>query len=119
MQVEKDYYAILGVSKTATAQDIKKAYRRLARRYHPDSSVDEGDATRFREIQQAYDVLGDPDQREAYDRWREIEGLDQKPALILRATSTYQILPCLHEEQVFYVLLKSCPLQISKARDHP
>jgi len=119
MQVEKDYYAILGVSKTATAQDIKKAYRRLARRYHPDSSVDEGDATRFREIQQAYDVLGDPDQREAYDRWREIEGLDQKPALILRATSTYQILPCLHEEQVFYVLLEIMPTSDIKGKRPP
>jgi Ca-activated chloride channel family protein len=119
MQVEKDYYAILGLSKTATAQDIKKAYRRLARRYHPDASVDEEDATRFREIQQAYDVLGDPDQREAYDRWREIEGLDQKPALILRATSTYQILPCLDEEQAFYVLLEIMPTSDIKGKRSP
>jgi len=77
MQVDKDYYAILGLSKTATAQEIKKTYRRLARRYHPDAGADEEEAAHFREIQEAYDVLSDPHQREAYDRWREMEGLDQ------------------------------------------
>jgi len=106
MQVEKDYYAILGLSKTATAEEIKKAYRHLVRRYHPDAGADEKEAAHFREIQEAYDVLGDPEQREAYDRWREMEGLGQKPALILRVTPSYQTLPCLSEEQVFYVLLE-------------
>ncbi len=109
MQVEKDYYAILGLSKTATVQEIKKAYRRLARRYHPDAGADEEDIARFREIQEAYEVLGDPDQREAYDRWRKMEGLDQKPALTLKATPSRQTLSCLDEEQAFYVLLEVVP----------
>ena len=52
MQVEKDYYAILGLTNTATPQEIKKAYRRLARRYHPDSGTEEEDAAHFREIQE-------------------------------------------------------------------
>jgi Ca-activated chloride channel family protein len=119
MQVEKDYYAILGLSKTTTAQEIKKAYRRLARRYHPDTGADEEDAARFREIQEAYDVLGDPEQREAYDRWREMEGLDQKPALILRATPSYQALPCLGEGQAFYVLLEIMPTSEIKGKRPP
>ena len=58
--LEKDYYKVLGVSKTATAAEIKKAYRKLARKYHPDAN--KGDATaeeRFKEISEAYDVLSD------------------------------------------------------------
>ncbi|MEO0248589.1 MAG: DnaJ domain-containing protein [candidate division WOR-3 bacterium] len=106
MQVEKDYYAILGLSKSATAEEIKKAYRHLVRRYHPDAGADEEEAAHFHEIQEAYDVLSDPEQREAYDRWREMEGLDQRPALILKATPSYQTLSCLSEEQAFYVLLE-------------
>jgi Ca-activated chloride channel family protein len=119
MQVEKDYYAILGLSKTATAQEIKKAYRHLARRYHPDAGADEKDAAHFREIQEAYDVLCDPEQREAYDRWRGMEGLDQKPALILRATPSCQTLACLGEEQAFYVLVEVMPAPEIKGKRPP
>ncbi len=109
MQVEKDYYAILGLSKTATAEEIKKAYRQLVRRYHPDAGADDEEAAHFPEIQEAYEVLSDPERREAYDRWRQIEGLDQKPALILKATPSYQALPCKSEDQAFYVLLEIMP----------
>ncbi len=119
MQVEKDYYDILGLSKAATAQEIKKAYRRLARRYHPDAGADEEEAGQFREIQEAYDVLSDPDQREAYDRWRVMEGLDQKPALILRATPSYQTLSYVDEEQAFYVLLEVMPTPEIKGKGPP
>jgi curved DNA-binding protein len=65
----KDYYEVLGVSKTATADDIKKAYRKLARKYHPD--VNPGDKSteeRFKEINEAYEVLSDPDKRKRYDQ---------------------------------------------------
>jgi len=64
----QDYYKTLGVDKKASAEEIKKAYRKLAREYHPDRNPDDKDAeSRFKEIGQAYDVLGDPDKRRQYD----------------------------------------------------
>ncbi|HWY18277.1 MAG TPA: molecular chaperone DnaJ [Solirubrobacteraceae bacterium] len=63
-----DYYKTLGVDKKATPEEIKKAYRKLARRYHPDRNPDDKNAeARFKEISQAHDVLGDPDKRKQYD----------------------------------------------------
>jgi curved DNA-binding protein len=65
----KDYYETLGVSRTATEEDIKKAYRKLARKYHPD--VNPGDKSmeeRFKEINEAYEVLSDPDKRKKYNQ---------------------------------------------------
>ena len=63
-----DYYKTLGVDKKATPEEIKKAYRKLARQYHPDRNPDDKDAeARFKEISQAHDVLGDPDKRKQYD----------------------------------------------------
>lgn len=64
----KDYYALLGVSRDADQEEIKKAYRRLARRYHPDVNKDDEEAAeRFKEITRAYEVLGDPEKRRRYD----------------------------------------------------
>jgi molecular chaperone DnaJ len=68
MATRPDYYKTLGVERKASADEIKKAYRKLARRYHPDRNPDDKDAeARFKEISQAYDVLGDPDKRKQYD----------------------------------------------------
>ena len=63
----KDYYKIMGVARDALADDIKRAYRRLARKYHPDVSKEKDAEERFKEIGEAYEVLRDPEKRAAYD----------------------------------------------------
>jgi molecular chaperone DnaJ len=65
----RDPYSVLGVDRKASAEEIKKAYRKLARQYHPDRNPDDESAEeRFKEIQSAYDIVGDPDKRKQYDR---------------------------------------------------
>lgn len=64
----KDYYKILGVAREASAEDIKKAYRRLARKYHPDVSKEAGAEEKFKEVGEAYETLKDSEKRAAYDQ---------------------------------------------------
>jgi len=68
LAVKRDYYEVLGVSKSATAEDIKKAYRRLAKQYHPDTNKEDAQAEqKFKEVNEAYQVLGDEEKRRKYD----------------------------------------------------
>lgn len=66
-----DYYEILGVSRDASKEDLKRSYRRLARKYHPDVNKDAGAEERFKEINRAYEVLSEPETRARYDRFGE------------------------------------------------
>ena len=66
-----DYYELLGISRNASKEDIKRAYRRLARQYHPDVNKEEGAEERFKEINRAYEVLSEPETRARYDRFGE------------------------------------------------
>jgi len=71
----RDFYEILGVGRDAGADDVRRAYRKLARRYHPDVNKEPGADERFKEVSEAYEVLSDPDKRARYDRfgaaWRQ------------------------------------------------
>jgi curved DNA-binding protein len=77
----KDYYKILGVERGADADAIKAAYRKMARKYHPDVSKEANAEDRFKDLQEAYEVLKDPEKRAAYDQlgsnWR--AGQDFRP----------------------------------------
>ena len=64
----RDYYDVLGVPRDASNEDIRRAYRRLAREYHPDVNKEAGAEDRFKEVSEAYEVLRDPEKRERYDR---------------------------------------------------
>ena len=69
MAEKRDYYEVLGVSRTATDEELKKAYRRLARQYHPDVNKSADAEAKFKEINEAYEVLRDSEKRAAYDRY--------------------------------------------------
>ncbi|TVP55717.1 MAG: J domain-containing protein, partial [Halomonadaceae bacterium] len=78
----KDYYKVLGVSEDADAAQIKSAYRKLARKYHPDVSKEDNAEDRFKDVSEAYEVLKDTSKREEYDQLRRYggrEGQDFRP----------------------------------------
>jgi molecular chaperone DnaJ len=69
MAVKRDYYEVLGLPRDASSEDVKKAFRKLAFQYHPDRNHDNGASDKFKEINEAYEVLSDTDKRAAYDRY--------------------------------------------------
>src|SRR5580704_16359194 len=79
----RDYYQTLGLQRSASADDIRKAYRRLARKYHPDVSKEADALERFKQMQEAYEVLKDPKKRAAYDQlgenWKQGEQFRPPP----------------------------------------
>jgi Ca-activated chloride channel family protein len=103
----KDYYALLQVSETATGDEIRTAFRELARRFHPDSS--EGDAERFRSIREAYEVLSDAKLRRAYERQRVARGLNHQAPLTLSTQVSRQNLSAVDARQMLYLLVDVRP----------
>ncbi|OPL32895.1 dnaj 16 subfamily c member, partial [Mytilus galloprovincialis] len=76
----ENLYKVLGVSKTATQKEIKKAYKEMAREWHPDKNSDENAADRFTKINEAYETLGDSNKRDQYDRFGYTAAREQKPS---------------------------------------
>ena len=66
---QRDYYEVLGVERNASADDLKSAFRSLARKFHPDINKEHDAEEKFKEINEAYAVLSDPEKRAAYDRY--------------------------------------------------
>ena len=69
MVVKRDYYDVLGVPRDASTEEVKKAFRKLAFQYHPDRNRDDGASEKFKEVNEAYEVLSDENKRAAYDRF--------------------------------------------------
>lgn len=107
-EVWVDYYRVLSISEDASADEIKRAYRRMARRHHPDMDPSPGAADRFLLIQAAFDVLNDVEQRTEYDADRRIRlqrAEVQSGALAMRWALSQRTLECRQEPQIVYALL--------------
>jgi Ca-activated chloride channel family protein len=119
IDIENDYYEILGIPQSATNEEIRRAYRALARRYHPDSRTESAPTALFHDVQTAYAVLSDPLQRRAYDRQRTAAGLDQEAALHWEIYPSQSQLCSLHEEQVLYLLMEIRPALVAEGERLP
>lgn len=106
MDFEKDYYAVLNVSPTATDKEIRDAYRQLARQFHPDVNKNSNADERFIQIQEAYEVLNNQSSRKKYDHWLEHQKKNSRAsALSLYTVPSHKTLQSIPNEQAFYMLL--------------
>ncbi len=108
MAVNQHLYTILGVPPNAKPDEIKRAYRDGAHRFHPDANAHPGAAIQFRDIANAYEILSDPDRRAAYDRQRRSIA-DRRPYLTVQVTPSRRTVARLEEPQVIYVLAEVTP----------
>lgn len=113
----KDYYAILGVSEDASTDAIKRAHRRLARRYHPDSG--NGDVEAFRAIQEAYEILRSTARRRAYERQRESRGFTPDAPISIHTLLNRETLPTLDARQMLYLLVEIDPQRTMSSQRQP
>ena len=118
-EVEQNYYAILGVSQSASDEEIKHAYRALALRYHPDSRTGDSPTTLFHEVQMAYAVLSDPNRRRAYDRLRTEAGVGEEAALSWEIHLSQSELSSLYDEQMLYLLTEIRPAAVEGGKRLP
>ena len=116
---EQDYYAMLGIPQSATDEEIKRAYRALARRYHPDSRTEHAPTTMFHGIQAAYGVLSNPARRGAYDRQRAEAGLSADAALAWETQLSQTRLCSLYDEQTLYLLIEIYPASTARGKRLP
>jgi len=122
MTDELDFYEILGVPQNASVDDIKHAYRTLARQYHPDVQPDgtAGTTVLFRQVQEAYEVLSDPQRRAAYNRRLGEAGFGIDSLFALNLQISRETLPVMPEEQVLYALFDiSAAKSMSKTQRLP
>jgi Ca-activated chloride channel homolog len=116
MTTEKNYYEVIGLTRDASGADIRRAYRELVRKYHPDSNPNSPEATeKFIQIQQAYEVLGDPQQRAKYDRTLPA---DHEP-LSIKTIYSRKNLVKVSETQLLFVLLEISPPEDKPEDDLP
>lgn len=109
MDVDRDYYAILGVPTSATQEEIQRRYHKLARRYHPDSREVETPTMLFHQVQEAYAVLGNAQSRRAYDRQRGELGASEEAPLAWNVVLSKDRLYAPYREQMLYVLVEVEP----------
>lgn len=118
----KDYYKILGIAKGASDDDIKKAYRKQALKWHPDKNKTPNAEEKFKEVAEAYEVLSDPKKREIYDQYGE-EGMDgilysmsnvgQLNVLELEVHERDYNMICIHGLSAFSISVTCCVISLS------
>jgi Ca-activated chloride channel family protein len=109
MKAQKDFYRILGVDPEATEDGIREAFRAIAREFRVEGYHDPQAEQRFKEIQEAFEILSDPEQRYGYDRFREASGAHTSSSISLRTLVSHEYLLTNVKEQAFYVLLDVAP----------